>query len=154
MRGQVAAKDAEKSTVHALARTEVQRELEELKRSVTELENFKRSVTAKEKAAEETHVQKLALVPTQLEEYKRSSEASIKRLEEEASCLREALVEKESVVQALENAHQKEISTLKATCRKYKMSLDGEIGTNVGLHARALNLQDELNTCKYTQEQA
>ncbi|KAL2621310.1 hypothetical protein R1flu_001515 [Riccia fluitans] len=110
LRGQVAAKDAEKSTVHALARTEVQRELEELKRSVTELEDFKRSVPAKEKAAEETH--------------------------------------------ALENAHQKEISTLKATCQKYKTSLDGEIGTNADLQARVLNLQDELSTCKCTQEQA
>ncbi|KAL2631128.1 hypothetical protein R1flu_015814 [Riccia fluitans] len=105
LRGQLAAKDAAKSEVHALARTEVQRELEEFKRSVTELEDFKRSVTAKEKAAEETHLQKLALVQTQLEETKRSSEASIKRLEEEASCLREALAVKESVVQALENAH-------------------------------------------------
>ncbi|KAL2634436.1 hypothetical protein R1flu_005915 [Riccia fluitans] len=84
LRGQVAAKDAEKSDVHALAWTEVQRELEELKRSVTELEDFKRSVTAKEKVAEETHLQKLALVQTELEEYKWSSEASIKRLEEEA----------------------------------------------------------------------
>ncbi|KAL2607862.1 hypothetical protein R1flu_026435 [Riccia fluitans] len=37
------------------------------------------SVTAKEKAAKETHLQKLALVQTELEEYKRSSEASIKR---------------------------------------------------------------------------
>ncbi|KAL2621272.1 hypothetical protein R1flu_001477 [Riccia fluitans] len=154
LRGQVAAKYAEKSTVHALARTEVQRELEELKKSVTELEDFKRPVPAKEKAAEETHVQKLALVQTQLEEYKRSSEASIKRLEEEASHLREALVEKESAVQALENAHQKEISTLKATCQKYKTLLDGEIGTNADLQARVLNLQDELSTCKYTQEQA
>ncbi|KAL2608558.1 hypothetical protein R1flu_027131 [Riccia fluitans] len=140
LRGQVVAKDAEKSTVHALARTEVQRELEELKRSVTELEDFKRSVPAKEKAAKEIHVQKLALVQTQLEEYKRSSEASIKRLEEEASRLREALAEKESAVQALENAHQKEISTLKATCRKYKTSLDGKIGTNADLQAQVLNL--------------
>ncbi|KAL2613874.1 hypothetical protein R1flu_025566 [Riccia fluitans] len=56
LRGQVAAKDAEKSTVHALARTEVHRELEELKRLVTKLEDFKRSMTAKEKAAEEIHV--------------------------------------------------------------------------------------------------
>ncbi|KAL2634890.1 hypothetical protein R1flu_006369 [Riccia fluitans] len=32
--------------------------------------------------------------------------------------------------------------------------LDGEIGTNADLQARVLNLQDELNTCKYTQEQA
>ncbi|KAL2607927.1 hypothetical protein R1flu_026500 [Riccia fluitans] len=62
LRGQLAAKDAAKSEVHALARTEVQRELEEFKRSVTELEDFKRSMTAKEKAAEETHLQKLALV--------------------------------------------------------------------------------------------
>ncbi|KAL2612449.1 hypothetical protein R1flu_024141 [Riccia fluitans] len=103
---------------------------------------------------EETHLQKLALVQTQLEETKRSSKASIKRLEEEASRLREALAAKESAVQALENAHQKEISTLKATCRKYKTSLDGEIGTNADLQARVLNLQDELSTCKYTQEQA
>ncbi|KAL2620840.1 hypothetical protein R1flu_001045 [Riccia fluitans] len=88
LRGQVAAKDAEKSHVHALAWTEVQRELED----------FKRSVTAKEKVAEETHLQKLALVQNQLEEYKRSSEASIKRLEEKASYLREALVAKESAV--------------------------------------------------------
>ncbi|KAL2650496.1 hypothetical protein R1flu_018624 [Riccia fluitans] len=154
LRGQVATKDAEKSDVHALAHTEVQRELEELKRSVTELEDFKRSMTMKEKAAEETHLQKLALVQTELEEYKRSSEASIKRLEEEALHLQEALVAKESVVQALENAHQKEISILKATCRKYKTSLDGEIGTNADLHARVQNLQDELNACKYMQEQA
>ncbi|KAL2644065.1 hypothetical protein R1flu_011652 [Riccia fluitans] len=111
LRGQLAAKDAAKSEVHALARTEVQRELEQFKRSVTKLEDFKRSVTAKEKAAEETDLQKLALVQTQLEETKRSSEASIKRLEEEASCLREALATKESDMQALENAHQKEIST-------------------------------------------
>ncbi|KAL2613762.1 hypothetical protein R1flu_025454 [Riccia fluitans] len=115
---------------------------------MTKLEDFKRSVTAKEKAAEETHLQKLALVQTQLEEYKRSSEASITRLEEEASCLREALAAKESAVQALENAHQKEISTLKTTCRKYKISLDGEIGTNATLQARVLNLRDELNTCE------
>ncbi|KAL2622272.1 hypothetical protein R1flu_002477 [Riccia fluitans] len=94
-----------------------------------------RGMTAKEKAAEETHLHKLALVQTQLEETKRSSEASIKRLEEEALRLREALAAKESVVQALENAHQKEISTLKATCRKYKTSLDGEIGTNADLQA-------------------
>ncbi|KAL2644624.1 hypothetical protein R1flu_012211 [Riccia fluitans] len=107
LRGQLAAKDAAKSEVHALARTEVQRELEEFK-----------------------------------------------RLEEEASRLREALAAKESVVQALENAHHKEISTLKATCRKYKTSLDGEIRTNADLQAQVLNLQDELNTCKYTQEQA
>ncbi|KAL2620412.1 hypothetical protein R1flu_000617 [Riccia fluitans] len=145
LRGQLAAKDAAKSEVHALARTEVQCELEELKRSVTELEDFKRSVT---------HLQKLALVQTQLEETKRSSEASNKRLEEEASRLREALAAKDSVVQVLENAHHKEISTLKATCRKYKTSLDGEIGTNADLHTRLLNLQDELNTSKYTQEQA
>ncbi|KAL2624195.1 hypothetical protein R1flu_008440 [Riccia fluitans] len=98
LRGQVAAKDAEKSDVHALARTEVQHELEELKRSGTELEDFKRSMTANEKAAKETHLQKLALVHTELEEYKQSSEASIKRLEEEALRLREALVAKESVV--------------------------------------------------------
>ncbi|KAL2611311.1 hypothetical protein R1flu_023003 [Riccia fluitans] len=98
------------------------------------------SVTAKEKAAEETHLQKLALVQTQLEETKQSSEASIKRLEEEAFCLREALAAKESAMQALENAHQKEISTLKATCRKYKTSLDGEIGINADLQARVLNL--------------
>ncbi|KAL2630324.1 hypothetical protein R1flu_015010 [Riccia fluitans] len=125
-------------------------QLEEFKRSVTELEDFKRSVTVKEKAAEETHLQKLALVQTQLEETKRSSEASIKRLEEEALCLWEALAAKESAVHALENAHQKEISTLKATCRKYKTSSDGEIGTNADLQARVLNLQDELSTCKYT----
>ncbi|KAL2609740.1 hypothetical protein R1flu_028313 [Riccia fluitans] len=149
LRGQVVAKDAEKSHVHALARIEVQRELEYLKRSMTELEDFKRLVTAKEKVVEETHLQKVALVQTELEEYKRSSEASIKRLEEEASHLREALAAKESTLQALENAHQKEISTLKATCRKYKTSLDGEIGTNVDLQARVLNLQDELNACKY-----
>ncbi|KAL2612769.1 hypothetical protein R1flu_024461 [Riccia fluitans] len=62
LRGQLAAKDAAKSKVHALAWTEVQHELEEFKRSVTELEDFKRSVTTKEKAAEETHLQKLALV--------------------------------------------------------------------------------------------
>ncbi|KAL2630163.1 hypothetical protein R1flu_014849 [Riccia fluitans] len=105
LRGQLAAKDAAKSKVHALAWTEVQRELEEFKRSVTELEDFKRSMIAKEKAAEETHLQKLALVQTQLEETKRSSEASIKRLEEEALRLQEALATKESVVQALENAH-------------------------------------------------
>ncbi|KAL2612642.1 hypothetical protein R1flu_024334 [Riccia fluitans] len=154
LRGQLAAKDAAKSEVHALARTEVQHELEEFKRSVTELEDFKRSVTAKEKAAEETHLQKLALVQTQLEETKRSPEASIKRLEEEASRLREALAAKESVVQALENAHQKEISNLKATCRMYKTSLDGERGINADLQARVLNLQNELSTCKYTQEQA
>ncbi|KAL2622806.1 hypothetical protein R1flu_003011 [Riccia fluitans] len=154
LRGQLAAKDAAKSKVHALAQTEVQRELEELKRSVTELEDFKKSVTAKEKAAEETHLQKLALVQTQLEETKWSSEASFKRLEEEASRLREALAAKKSAVEALENAHQKEISTLKATCRKYKTSLDGEIGTNADLQARVLNLQDELGTCKYMQEQA
>ncbi|KAL2641551.1 hypothetical protein R1flu_009138 [Riccia fluitans] len=113
LRGQLAAKDAAKSKVHALAQTEVQHELEEFKRSVTELEDFKRSVTAKEKAAEEAHLQKLALVQTELEETKRSSEASIKRLEEEASHLWEALAAKESVVQALENARHKEISTLK-----------------------------------------
>ncbi|KAL2649225.1 hypothetical protein R1flu_017353 [Riccia fluitans] len=98
-------------------------------------------------------MQKLALVQTELEETKRSSEASIKRLEEEASRLREALAAKESVVQAHENARHKEI-TLKATCRKYKTSLDGDIGTNANLQARVLNLQDELSTCKYTQEQA
>ncbi|KAL2612172.1 hypothetical protein R1flu_023864 [Riccia fluitans] len=91
---------------------------------------------------------------TELEEYKRSSEASIKRLNEEASCLWEALAAKESVVQALENAHQKEISTLKATCQKYKTTLDGEIGTNADLHAQVQNLEDELNASKYTQEQA
>ncbi|KAL2650047.1 hypothetical protein R1flu_018175 [Riccia fluitans] len=152
LREKLVAKDAKKSDVHALARTEVQRELEELKRSVTKLEVFKRSVTAKEKAAEETYLQKLALVQTELEEYKRSSEASIKRLEEEASRLREALAAKESAVQALENAHQKEISTLKATCQKYKTSLDGEIWTNADLHARVLNLQDELNACYPTPE--
>ncbi|KAL2645311.1 hypothetical protein R1flu_012898 [Riccia fluitans] len=117
---------------------------------MTELEDFKRLVIVKEKAAEETHVQKLAIVQTELEEYKRSSEASIKRLEEDASRLREALAAKESDVQALENAHNKEISTLKATCRKYKTSLDGEIGSNADLQARVLNLQDELSTCKYT----
>ncbi|KAL2651443.1 hypothetical protein R1flu_019571 [Riccia fluitans] len=154
LRGQLAAKDAAKSKVHALARTEVQHELEEFKRSVTKLEDFKRSVTAKEKAAEKTHLQKLALVQTELEETKRSSEASIKRLEEEALRLREALAAKESAVQALENARHKEISTLKATCRKYKTSLDGEIGINADLQARVLNLQDELSTCKYMQEQA
>ncbi|KAL2632483.1 hypothetical protein R1flu_003962 [Riccia fluitans] len=71
LREQLAAKDAKKSDVHALARTEVQRELEE----------FKRSVTEKEKAAEETHLQKLAQVQTELDEYKRSSEATIKRLD-------------------------------------------------------------------------
>ncbi|KAL2650958.1 hypothetical protein R1flu_019086 [Riccia fluitans] len=146
--------DCSPPTGHSSARTEVQREMEELKRSVTKLEDFKRSMTAKEKAAEETYMQKLALVQTELEEYKRSSEASIKRLEEEASHLREALAAKQSVVHALENAHQKEISTLKATCRKYKTTLDGEIGTNADLQARVLNLQDELNACKYTQEQA
>ncbi|KAL2613903.1 hypothetical protein R1flu_025595 [Riccia fluitans] len=54
LRGQVVTKDAEKSDVHALARTEVQRELEDLKRSVTKVEDFKRSMTAKEKVAEET----------------------------------------------------------------------------------------------------
>ncbi|KAL2632678.1 hypothetical protein R1flu_004157 [Riccia fluitans] len=139
-----------KSVVHALARTEVQRELEEFKRSMTELEDFKRSMTAKEKVSEETHLQKLALVQIELEETKRSSEASIKRLEEEASHLREALAAKESAVHALENARHKEISTLKATCRKYKTLLDGEIGTNADLQARVLNLQDELSTCKYT----
>ncbi|KAL2629956.1 hypothetical protein R1flu_014642 [Riccia fluitans] len=133
LREQLAAKDAAKSEVHALARTEVQHELEEFKRSMNELEDFKRSMTTKEKAAEETHLQKLALVQTELEETKWSSEASIKRLEEEASRLREALAAKESAVQALENAHHKEISTLKATCRKYKTSLDGEIGTNADL---------------------
>ncbi|KAL2620949.1 hypothetical protein R1flu_001154 [Riccia fluitans] len=117
LRGQLAAKDAAKLEVYALAPTEVHRELEEFKRSVTKLEDFK-------------------------------------RLEEEASHLREALAAKESVVQALENARHKEISTLKATCRKYKTSLDGEIGTNADLQARVLNLQDELSTCKYTQEQA
>ncbi|KAL2620987.1 hypothetical protein R1flu_001192 [Riccia fluitans] len=123
-------------------------------RSVTELEDFKRSVTANKKAAKETHLQKLVLVQTELKETKRSSEVSIKRLEEEASRLQEALAAKESTVQALENAHHKEISTLKATCRKYKTTLDGEIGTNADLQARVLNLQDELSTCKYTQEQA
>ncbi|KAL2642826.1 hypothetical protein R1flu_010413 [Riccia fluitans] len=46
LREQLVAKDAEKSDVHALARTEVQCELEE----------FKRSVTEKEKAAKETHL--------------------------------------------------------------------------------------------------
>ncbi|KAL2642627.1 hypothetical protein R1flu_010214 [Riccia fluitans] len=101
LRGQLAAKDAAKSEVHALAQTEVQRELEEFKRSMTELEDFKRSVTVKEKVAEETHLQKLALVQTQLEETKRSSKASIKRLEEEASCLWEALAAKESAVRLL-----------------------------------------------------
>ncbi|KAL2633398.1 hypothetical protein R1flu_004877 [Riccia fluitans] len=126
--GRQSAKELTKSEVHALARTEVQRELEEFKRSVTKLEDFKRSVIAKDKAAEETHLQKLVLVQTELEETKRSSEAAIKRLEEEASHLREALAAKESAVQALENAHHKEISTLKATCRKYKTTLDGEIG--------------------------
>ncbi|KAL2642792.1 hypothetical protein R1flu_010379 [Riccia fluitans] len=84
LREQLDAKDAKKSNVHALARTEVQRELEE----------FKRSVKVKKNAAEETHQQKLAQVQTELEEYKRSSEASIKRLDEEASCLREALATK------------------------------------------------------------
>ncbi|KAL2609054.1 hypothetical protein R1flu_027627 [Riccia fluitans] len=108
-----------------VSRTEVQRELEE----------FKRSVTEKKKAAEETHLQKLAQVQTELDEYKRSSGASIKRLDEEASCLREAAA-KESAVQALVDVHQKEISTLKATCRKYKTTLDGEIRTNADLHAR------------------
>ncbi|KAL2603079.1 hypothetical protein R1flu_007950 [Riccia fluitans] len=98
LRGQLVAKDVEKSNVHALARTEVQRELEELKRSMTKLEEFKRSMTAKEKVAKETHLQKLAQVQTELEEYKRSSEASIKRLNEEASRLWEALAAKESVV--------------------------------------------------------
>ncbi|KAL2629435.1 hypothetical protein R1flu_014121 [Riccia fluitans] len=117
LRGQLAAKDAAKSEVHALAWTEVQRELEEFKRSVTKLEDFK-------------------------------------RLEEEASRLREALAVEESAVHALENARHKEISTLKATCRKYKTSLDGEIGTNANLQAQVLNLQDQLSTCKYTQEQA
>ncbi|KAL2629315.1 hypothetical protein R1flu_014001 [Riccia fluitans] len=106
LREQLAAKDVEKSNVHALARSEVQRELEE----------FKRLVTVKEKAAKETHQQKLAQVQIELEEYKRSSEASIKRLDEEASCLREALAAKESAMQTLVDAHQKEISTLKATC--------------------------------------
>ncbi|KAL2653157.1 hypothetical protein R1flu_021285 [Riccia fluitans] len=103
LRGQLVAKDAEKADVHALARTEVQCELEELKSSVTKLE-FKRSVTAKEKA--------------------------------------------------LENAHQKEISTLKATRQKYKTVLDGEIGTNADLHAEVQNLEDDLNASKYTLEQA
>ncbi|KAL2612927.1 hypothetical protein R1flu_024619 [Riccia fluitans] len=101
----------------------------------TEWEEYKRSSEVKGKAAEETHLHKLAQVQTELEEYKRSSEASIKRLDEEASCLQEALAAKESAVQALENAHQKEISTLKATCRKYKTILDREIGTNADLLA-------------------
>ncbi|KAL2644025.1 hypothetical protein R1flu_011612 [Riccia fluitans] len=55
-KGQVATKDVEKSDVHALARIEVQRELDELKWSMTELEDFKRSMTAKEKVAEKTHL--------------------------------------------------------------------------------------------------
>ncbi|KAL2609281.1 hypothetical protein R1flu_027854 [Riccia fluitans] len=142
LREQLAAKDAEKSDVHALARTEVQHELEE----------FKRSLTEKEKAAEEIHLQKLAQVQIELDEYKRSSEASIKRLDKEASHLQEALAAKESAVQALVDAHQKEISTLKATCRKYKTTLDGEIGTNANLHNQVQNLKDELNASKYTQE--
>ncbi|KAL2611948.1 hypothetical protein R1flu_023640 [Riccia fluitans] len=45
LREQLAANDAEKSDVHALAQIEVQHDLEE----------FKRSVTMKEKAAKETH---------------------------------------------------------------------------------------------------
>ncbi|KAL2643433.1 hypothetical protein R1flu_011020 [Riccia fluitans] len=144
LREQLAAKDVEKSDVHAIAQTEVQREREE----------FKRSMTVKEKDAEETHQQKLAQVQTELEEYKQSSKAMSKRLDEEASRLREALVAKESVVQALVAAHQKEISTLKAPCRKYKTTLDGEIWTNADLHARVQNLEDELNASKYTQERA
>ncbi|KAL2642846.1 hypothetical protein R1flu_010433 [Riccia fluitans] len=64
LRGQLVAKDVEILDVHALAWTEVHCELEELKRSMIELEEFKRSVTAKEKAAEETHLQKLAQVQT------------------------------------------------------------------------------------------
>ncbi|KAL2649369.1 hypothetical protein R1flu_017497 [Riccia fluitans] len=114
LREQLISKDAKKSDVHALAQTEVQRELEE----------FKRSMTVKEKAAKEIHQQKLAQVQTELEEYKWSSEALIKRLDEEALRLREALAAKESAVQALIDAHQKEISTLKATCRNYKTTLD------------------------------
>ncbi|KAL2631579.1 hypothetical protein R1flu_016265 [Riccia fluitans] len=51
-------------------------------------------------------------------------------------------------------AAKKEISILKATCRKYKTTLDGEIGTNADLHARVQNLKDELNASKYTKEQA
>ncbi|KAL2622604.1 hypothetical protein R1flu_002809 [Riccia fluitans] len=107
LREQLAANDVEKSDVHALARIEVQCELEEFK-----------------------------------------------RLDEEASHLREAIAAKESAVQALVDAHQKEISILKATCQKYKTTLDGEIGTNVDLHAQVQNLKDELNASKYTQEQA
>ncbi|KAL2636317.1 hypothetical protein R1flu_007796 [Riccia fluitans] len=107
-------------------------------------------MTKKEKA----HMQKLIQVQTELDEYKRSSEASIKRLEEEASRLLEALAAKESTVQALVDAHQKEISILKATCRKYKRTLDGEIGTNAYFHARVQNLEDELNASKYMQDQA
>ncbi|KAL2621407.1 hypothetical protein R1flu_001612 [Riccia fluitans] len=144
LREQLAAKDVEKSDVHALAQTKVQHELEE----------FERSMTEKEKAAQETHLQKLVQVQTELDEYKQSSKASIKRLDKEASRLREALVAKESVVQALVDAHQKEISTLKATCRKYTTTLDAKIGTNVDLHARVENLEDELNASKYMQEQA
>ncbi|KAL2650587.1 hypothetical protein R1flu_018715 [Riccia fluitans] len=88
LREQLAAKDVEKSDVHALAQTEVQHEMEE----------FKRSVTKKEKAAEETHLQKLSQVQTELDEYKRSSEVSIKRLDKEASRLREAQAAKESAL--------------------------------------------------------
>ncbi|KAL2612658.1 hypothetical protein R1flu_024350 [Riccia fluitans] len=94
--------------------------LQKLAQVQTELEEYKRSSEAKEKSVKETHLQKLAQVQTELEEYKRSSEVAIKRLDEEASCLWEALAAKESAVKALENAHQKDISTLKATCRKYK----------------------------------
>ncbi|KAL2613878.1 hypothetical protein R1flu_025570 [Riccia fluitans] len=145
LRGQLVAKDAKKLDVQALARTEVQRELEELKRSVTKLKEFKRSATTKEKAAKKTHLQKLAQVQTKLEEYKRSSEAKEKAAEE---------THLQNLAQALENAHQKEISTLKSTYRKYKATLDGEIGTNADLHARVQNLEDELNASKYTHEQA
>ncbi|KAL2622644.1 hypothetical protein R1flu_002849 [Riccia fluitans] len=106
------------------------------------------------KAYEDQLSKKLAQVQTELDEYKRSSEASIKKLDEEDSHLREALVAKESAVQALVDAHKKEISTLKATCRKYEMTLDGEIGTNADFHARVQNLEDELNASKYTWEQA
>ncbi|KAL2642698.1 hypothetical protein R1flu_010285 [Riccia fluitans] len=45
---------------------------------MTKLENFKRSMIAKEKAVEETRMQKLALVQIELEEYKRSFEAPLR----------------------------------------------------------------------------
>ncbi|KAL2644187.1 hypothetical protein R1flu_011774 [Riccia fluitans] len=111
-----------------------------------------KTILCEEKATEETHQQKLAQVQTELEEYKRSSKAMIKRLDKEASRLQEALAAKESVVKTLVVAHQKEISTLKTTCQKYKTTFDGEIGTNADLHTRVQNLKDELNASKYTQE--